>query len=733
MFAQKTQLTENTMFFNSQKTGLDYVLSLDPDRLLSPCYTALGKTPKAPTYGGWESMQIQGHSLGHYISALSGFYFQTGSIEAKKKLDYTVECLKSIQRSDGYIGGIPSTPFDTAFTGNFNVELFNLAGYWVPWYSVHKIYAGLIDAYTYGENKDALEVVKRMADWAINGSKNMTEAQFQKMLVCEHGGMCKVYADLYGITKDEKYLTMAERFIDKSVIVPAIKQNDNLKGLHANAQMPKFIGIARLYELTGKSEYRTAAEFYFNKVYKTRSYSIGGVSVGEHFTSPYDEKLTRDTCETCDAYNMLELAEHIFSWNKDSSVADYYETTLYNDILASQDPDTGCKAYFIGMIPGYFKIYGSKENAFWCCTGTGMENPERYNRFIAKDFGDTIYINMFIPSTVTTDDGWKIKIETEFPYGQKAKVTVLESGKNPRSLKIRIPSWMESSKKENDGYWTASKNISKNDTFNLDLPMKLNVRRTRDRTGNFSILYGPIVLAADLGNKNMPQDIVDNQSIYLTAPVKKVSAITADLNKPESWITETDSSKLTFTTSAESTLQNISYTLKPFFDIAHTRYTVYFNSEDTKENERDAKYEKITFDLVEPGRQQSEVDHHGKNNGTEMGYVESVDRNCRSISEKNGEFSYRVKFDNTKKNSIVATFWGKDSGSIKMLLDDKEIETITLKSDKGDCLVDIVIPVSEDLVKEKGKTNRTARMIVSFKCEDEKSLKLLELRVINEQ
>ena len=165
-------------------------------------------------------MQIQGHSLGHYISALSGFYFQTGSTEAKEKLDYTVNCLKSIQRSDGYIGGIPSTPFDTAFTGNFNVELFNLAGYWVPWYSVHKIYSGLIDAYIYGGNKDALEVVKRMADWAINGSKNMTEAQFQKMLVCEHGGMCKVYADLYGITNENKYLTMAERFIDKSVIEP---------------------------------------------------------------------------------------------------------------------------------------------------------------------------------------------------------------------------------------------------------------------------------------------------------------------------------------------------------------------------------------------------------------------------------------------------------------------------------------------------------------------------------
>ena len=190
-------------------------------------------------------------------------------------------------------------------------------------------------------------------------------------------------------------------------------------------QIPKFIGLAKLYELTGKTEYRTAVEFFFDTVTKKRSYAIGGNSIGEHFGPEYQETLGRDTCETCNTYNILELSEYIFRWNKNADAADYYETALYNHILASQEPVTGAKTYFVSTLPGFYKVYGSFENAFWCCTGTGMENPARYNRFIAKDYDGTIYINLFIPSAITTEDGWKIAIETKFPYEQSAHIKIL--------------------------------------------------------------------------------------------------------------------------------------------------------------------------------------------------------------------------------------------------------------------------------------------------------------------
>src|SRR5574344_44502 len=694
MNAQHIVLTPGTLFEQSQETGLAYVLKYNPDRFLAPAYKAMGRTPKASEYGGWESQQIQGHMLGHYLSALSGFYYQTGSSEAKQKLDYTVGCIKSIQRSDGYFGGIPSTPFDTVFSsnGNFTVEGFSLAGWWVPWYSLHKIYAGLIDAYQFGGNKDALEVVKKMADWAIAGTSKMTDEQMQKMFECEQGGMCKVFADLYGITKDERYLKEAERWIHKKVIEPAMKERDMLQGFHANTQIPKFLGIARLYELTGKAEYRTAAEFFFNTVTQRRSYVIGGNSRGEHFGKEFDEVLARDTCETCNTYNMLELAEHIFSWNKNATVADYYETALYNHILASQDPDSGAKTYFVSTLPGFYKVYCTQDDAMWCCTGTGIENPERYNRFIAKEYDGTLYVNLYIPSTITTDSGYTIQIVTNFPYENKATLKVLARGKTPLALKVRVPSWVKSGTSVNtaaDGYALVSPSLADGQTFTVNLDAKLTIRKARDRTGNFSILYGPIVLAADLGTKAMPADIVNNQTVYMSMPAKKVSVITADLKSPESWVTPSDPTTLTFTTKGSAAEDGTSYTLKPFYATHHTRYTVYFASTNAEQDARTAKYESITGDFVEPGKQQSEIDHHYKSENSEMGYLESVDSSFRTITTAGGSFAYRMKFDTTKKNTLVLTVYGKDKGSFTVKYDDIVIGTITCNGDKGDALVDI--------------------------------------------
>lgn len=725
----KTRLTDGTLFSKSQKVGLKYVLDYNPDRMLSPAYTALGKKPKAETYGGWESRQIQGHMLGHYLSALAGFYYQTGSKDAKEKLDYTVGCIKNLQRADGYFGGIPSTPFDTVFSGggSFNVDRFSLADWWVPWYSVHKVYAGLIDSYIYAENKDALDVVTKMADWAIAGTSKMSDNEIQKMLTCEHGGMCKVFADLYGITKNEKYLKEATRWIHREIMSPAMKKQDKLQGYHANTQIPKFLGIARLYELTGKSEYRTAAEFFFDTVTNRRSYAIGGNSKGEHFGREYEEPLEKDTCETCNTYNMLELAEHIFAWNKDSKIADFYENALYNHILASQEPETGAKTYFVSMQSGFHKVYCTHDNAMWCCTGTGLENPERYNRFIASEFDGSLYLNLFIPSTITTDDGWKIKIETNFPYSQNVKIYVENAGSKNLNLKVRAPAWCRQLKKDEDGYTNYGK-LSSESVISLDLPMKLNIRRSLDRKGNFSVKYGPIVLAADLGNKGMPVDIVDDHLIYMNSgKLAEVETITADLKNPSSWIHAADEKILTFTTDKSANEKGISYTLRPFFDIHHTRYATYFSSINIEENKRAATFEKITVDYIEPGRQQSEIEHKFKTEGTQIGYVESVDRNCRTF-EENGFVRYKAKFDTgAKSNKIVITVFGKDTGTLSVSYGTTELEKINLKGDGGDELLDIFVEVPKKLVKSKQKNVKIAREDITIK--GSQGARLLEVRV----
>ena len=704
MNAQKIRLEKDTLFQKSQTLGLSYVLDYEPERFLAPCYKAVGKNPAAIAYGGWESRQIQGHMLGHYLSALSGFYYQTGSKEAKEKLDYTVGRIKELQRKDGYFGGISSEPFDKVFNsaGNFEVERFSLAGCWVPWYSLHKIYAGLIDAYLYGKNEAALEIVKKMADWALKGTSRMSDASMQKMLTCEHGGMCKVFADLYGITGDKKYLKESERWIHKEIINPLIKKEDKLQGYHANTQIPKIIGLARLYELTGEAEYRNAAEFFFETVTKNRSYAIGGNSKGEHFGREFDEPLSRDTCESCNTYNMLELAEHIFAWNKSSEIADFYETALYNHILASQDPQSGAKTYFVSMQSGFHKVYCSHDNAMWCCTGTGLENPSRYNRFIACDFDDVLYINLFIPATVKTEDGWKVKIETDFPYDDAVKIKVLERGKGNKGLKVRKPCWADkmAEKAGEDGYIDFG-NLSSESEIELSLPMNLSIYKAKDHSGNFAVKYGPLVLAADLGNEDLPEDIVDDHLIYMNVGSSEyVETVRQDLKSPEKWIKLTDKKTLSFTMYPDPEDSELKYILRPFYDIHHVYYTVYYSSQKQEEDERTKSFSKITLDFIECGRQQSEIEHKYKTSGTKIGYLNEVDMNYRVFEGKDSYLSYKLNCLLNQKIKLVITLYAKDKGSISVKCGKDLIQTFEADG-SGVGITDIYIALPQKAVKSK--------------------------------
>ncbi len=708
--ALHTLLKEKSIFYEAQRTGLSYVLDYNPDRFLSPCYTALGKTAPCSPYGGWESRTIQGHMLGHYLSALSQFYFYANSSEALDKIKYTVEKIKSLQRSDGYFGGIPSSPFEEVASskGNFSVERFSLASWWVPWYSVHKIYAGLIDVAVLCKKESelsslALDIVTKMADWAMSITSKLDTASMQKMLYCEHGGMCKVFADLYALTKQKKYLTEAVRWIHHEVIDPAIQGKDALQGYHANTQIPKFIALARLYDLTGNQEYRNAVEFFFENVTQKRSYVIGGNSIGEHFTQPLLEKLGKDTCETCNSYNMLELAEYVFSWhafrwNEDDKLktvetANFYEKTLYNHILASQAPSSGAKTYFVSMLPGTFKVYSSKENSMWCCVGTGIENPARYGRFIATDTGSDIYINLFIPSTITTEDGWCLSIETDFPYKEETSVVIVQKGKNERCIKIRHPLWEESQ----GGTYLEYDCVNAGDRISVKLPMHLHVRYASSNDDLFSLMYGPLVLACDLGRDNMPNDIVDDHLVYMQEPKPvKVPLIKQDLNNLDSWLECTDKEKLTFS--------GAGLNFVPFYALHHSYYAVYFSSKESLSQDLlgvEGRADNIE-DFVECGRQQSEVEHFYEGANTHAQYIEALDKSGRTITPNaKGFFSYKFRLWKTKKLSFVIALEPKTLGSLSVSLGDTKLNDISNTSEDSNLTHNIKLEIPEDFVASK--------------------------------
>lgn len=384
---------------------------------------------------------------------------------------------------------------------------------------------------------------------------------------------------------------MAKRFTQKSLLDPLALKNDTLQGLHANTQIPKLIGAARIYELTGDEYYKNAAQFFFETVVNHRSFVIGGNSVGEHFGPFNGERLAKDSCETCNTYNMMKLAEHVFAWEKNSTYADYYERAFYNHILASQDPATGAKTYFVSTYPGHFKVYGTEEDAFWCCTGTGMENPGRYNRFIYYMENNDLYVNMFIASQLNaTENGLKLSQQTDFPYGDTSQIEILEAPDTTVNIHIRVPYWIDGKlvatvngkvyESSDQGYLTLSKVWRANDKIMLQMPMKLHVYQAKDSASKFAVMYGPLVMAAQLGTDNFPSaDIVANQLALMSWDKIAVPGIIADKADITQWIVPLNAGQLTFRIDKNATSDSNPLILKPFYDLHHQRYTIYFKQD----------------------------------------------------------------------------------------------------------------------------------------------------------
>lgn len=597
-FADKRNITLlNSVFSQSEKIGREYLDGVDIDRLLSPIFEAhdMPAPNNAKRYGGWErksannwekspeTFSLAGHSLGHFLSAFSECYAKIGDEKLKQKILYIVSQLESVQNNakSGYIGGCK----ENCFTELFDKNLTSWAeGYWVPWYNLHKIFKGLTDAYSVTEDQTVLRVLLRFADWACDGLSDFSDEDFEKMLEYEHGGMNEVFANLYRITKNEKYLYFAEKFTHKKLFRFLLKGEDKLDGWHANTQIPKVTGMAAIYAAAPEAhkEYRTAAENFWRFVTQDRSYAIGGNSDKEHFEKKGKETLSKKTCESCNTYNMMRLCEYLFSFKQKSEYFDWYENALLNHILAQQD-ESGAKMYFVSLLQGHHRTYEKKYKSWWCCTGTGMENPEKYENNIFFFDGSTLYINLYIPSRLETD-GISLEINTDYPYSDKINIAVKRNTKID-SLKLRIPEFSHKAaairhgakefREIEKGYFTVS-NIKGGDTVELTLPMEITEYKSREKDV-CALKYGPVTLCAPLGKiTDKVSEYISNELLIDDITVEYPSLL-LNGKSAETCVEISDRKKLIFKIPAKYSTLGTPIILKPFFETRHEFYTVYFD------------------------------------------------------------------------------------------------------------------------------------------------------------
>jgi uncharacterized protein len=690
-------------FKSAMERNAAWLKSLAPDRFLAWFRKEAGLEPKAEVYGGWEKETIAGHCLGHYLSACAFQYASTGDEEFRKRLEYMIDELAACQdaHGDGYLAAYPNgrRAFEEVSRGEIRSKGFDLNGLWVPWYTNHKVMAGLRDAYMHTQNDKALAVLVKMADWTEAVTKDLTDEQWQQMLACEFGGMNETLADVYALTGDEKYLTLAKKFYHKAVMDPLSKEQDKLAGLHANTQVPKVIGAARLYALTGEEMYRTISRFFWLTVIKNYTFAIGGNSADEHFGQPGKLSVPmHDTAETCNTYNMLKLTRHLYALNPNQDLMDYYERALFNHILAHQHPQTGMVKYkgFVDM-PAK-KHFCTPFDSFWCCVGTGFENHAKYGETIYAYGKGILYVDQFIASEVKwKDKGITVRQETAFPESDMTKLTFVCDKTSTFLLKIRKPYWTDEVTctvngkpqeifPDSTNYLTLNRGFSSGDEITLTMPMKLHTRPMPDKPERIAILYGPVVLAADLsGDAALPT--LEGTPDEVLARIKPVEG------KPLEFVGEGISKG--FEDGAEA--RNVR--LVPLYRIADEPYTVYMDTFDaeTRKVKREqilAEQEKLkaeaarTVDELLVGQMQAERDHNVDGEHTSTG--EHAGRKWRHAGN-GGWFAFDLKVLPEAPMELSLTYWGSDAGNrvFDILVDDVKIATQTLENLKPNAFVDV--------------------------------------------
>jgi len=706
-------------FLHATELGIKTLLNYEPDRLMAKFYIEAGLKPKAGHYMGWENEMLAGHSLGHYLSACSMMYQTTGDSRFLERVNYIVDELSIVQeaQTNGYIGAFTNGKKifeEEVAKGIIRSQGFDLNGIWSPFYTHHKVLAGLRDAYQLCGNQKALQIEKNFTAWIEGIVSGLNDEQIQKMLLCEYGGISETFADLYADTGDEKYLKLADVFYQKSFLDSLKAGKDVLPGKHANTNIPKLIALARIYELTGDTSDRRAAEFFWDRVVNHHSYVTGGNCNNEYFGPPdkLRNRLGDGTTESCNVYNMLKLSEHLFKLEASPEYADFYERALFNHILATQNPEDGHVVYNLSLDMGGFKDFQDPE-WFTCCIGTGMENHSKYGRNIYYHNDDELFIFQYIASELSwKEKGLNIVQNTAYPEEQG---TTLEfTCENPVrvSIAIRYPSWAENGleisvngkkKKVNQkpgSFVKIERKWKSGDRLEVKIPFSMRIETMPDDSNRVALIYGPLVLAGNLG------PVVDSAS----KDQMYVPVMMTENRDPSIWTKPLEGKTNTFITVNTGRPRDVE--MKPFYSIYDRRYSVYwdlFNEAGWEAREAEYKTElenkkrinEATIDFVQPGEMQPERNHNFKGEKTTPGgFKERPNRESRS-----GWFSFDMKITPDTPVALVVEYWGGFPGAktFDIMVDEKVIATENISGKKEGQFINVQYDIPDEISRGKSK------------------------------
>ena len=647
------------------------------------------------------------------------------------------------KHADGYVGGVPDgmKAWNEIKKGNVGI----VWKYWVPWYNLHKIYAGLRDAWMYGGNKEARMMFLELCDWGMTIIAPLNDEQMEQMLANEFGGMDEVYADAYQMTGDMKYLNTAKRFSHKWLLDSMAAQGDNLDNKHANTQVPKVVGYQRIAELGHDKKYEAATEYFWNTVVYNRSLSLGGNSRREHFAAADDCKSyveDREGPESCNTNNMLKLTEGLFRMHPEARYADFYERAMYNHILSTQHPEHGGYVYFTSARPAHYRVYSAPNSAMWCCVGTGMENHGKYGEFIYTHAHDSLFVNLFVASELNWKErGITLTQETRFPDEESSRLTIRVKKPTKFKLLVRHPWWADgndmkvlckgkdyASGSSPSSYIVIERTWKDGDIVNITTPMKVHIEALPNVPEYISIMRGPILLGARMGTDHLDGLIADDGRWAHIAHGQLVSTFDTPfiIGSREEIQSKLDNMKpvvgkaFCYTVPGLFTEKYKNLVLEPFFRIHDSRYMMYwlamthekyaeFQKAEQEKEQLKLLLDKRTVDAVATAEQQPEVDHLMKYENSTTGTFEGETwRDARN----GGYFQYNMMTGDESDLSLMVRYWGDETRNrtFDILIDDELLVTENLVDKwKRKELVNVEYPIPATMINGKKSVTVTFR------------------------
>lgn len=757
---QDVELTEGPLR-HAMLLNDSVLLQYSAGRLMQPFEKQAGITESGAAYKNWSGgigSGLDGHVGGHYLSALAMGYAACpdAALKAalKERLDWCLGRLKEAQDKwdthanaamHGYVGGVPES--ENVWTGyaRGNFEKYNRS--WVAFYNVHKVFAGLRDAWLYADSEEARQMFLKLCDWGVNLIAGLTDAQVEQTLNIEHGGMNEMMADAYQMTGNEKYLTAAKRYSHKWLLNGmAQKKAATINNVHANTQVPKVIGFERVYQAAalsggaaqGVGDYKTAARFFWDDVTGNRTIAVGGNSVNEWFpaSTEYERFTTSiEGVETCNSYNMLKLSEALFADEHASKYADFYEGTMMNHIHSAQHPVTGGYVYFTSARPQHYRVYSQVDEAMWCCVGSGMENHTKYGQFIYTHHGDSLWVNLFVPSKLNwREKGVALTQQTKFPYTEATWLTVDKGGRF--TLLVRQPAWVAdgfyvavngtkvATAATDKGYVAITRDWKAGDHVQVHLPMQVTVEPLNYFDRYVAFKYGPILLGAKTGTDGLTGLFADDSRMGHVASGQQKDLYTAPLligsrSELAAAVEPVDKDALKFRINGYYNDPKFSdLQLQPFNTIHESRYMMYWMNVEGREWEeirdmlqhREDSVQAIearTIDYVIAGTQQSESDHFMQQENSNFGSY-----NGEYYRDGQGWFSYEMQTgEQADSVTLMVRYWGGDRNrTFDILIDGQLLTTVTLRGGRSEFVnAEYLIPAAMLAGKQKVTVKFAAR------------------------